>query len=221
MSLPVTWETFWDQQHGTKASPIGKWLFNLREKRVGVDYAKVAMRYTTSKGRVLEAGCGSAIGSIWLNRIRQDEIVALDLFPKALEVCGETAQRHNAKVELVRGNLFSLPFPDKSFSLCWNSGTLEHFYHDDVIAIIREMRRVSKVAIGIVPADHFMWSVPLTLARWMGPKVESLVNEGGYFRLYPEKEFHDLFKEVGFDRTESMTLHSAGFPFTVAVGIDN
>ena len=219
MSLS-TWETFWDRQHGEGSSPIGRWLFKLREQRVGVAYAKVAMRYVPQQGRVLEAGCGSAIGSVWLHKMRQDAIVALDLYERALRVCQDTAQRHAARVELVQGSLFALPFPDKSFTLCWNSGTLEHFYHDDLVAIIREMRRVSRVAIGIVPAQHPMWSWPLAIARRLGPKVESLVNEGGYFRLYREREFREIFAEAAFDRTESLTFHSAGFPFTVAIGID-
>ena len=219
MSL-VTWETYWSGQHGQQSSAVGRWLFRLREQRVGVAYARVAMRYATQRGRVLEAGCGSAVGSLWLAKLRHDEIVALDIFDRALEVVRDRATFHQVAVALVRGDLRTLPFPDKTFDLCWNSGTLEHFYHDDVLALIREMRRVSKVALGIVPAQHPIWSWPLKIARWMGPKVESLVLEGGYYRLYREREFRGLFEEAGFDRVESMTMWSAGFPFVVAAGFE-
>src|SRR3990172_3171755 len=89
------WDSFWNHEKG--GSWAGKWLMRLREKKWVQTFVAVAERHTT-RGRVLEAGCGSALPSIILAARRCDEVYAVDMSPVALEVAKECAASHGVSI---------------------------------------------------------------------------------------------------------------------------
>jgi dolichol-phosphate mannosyltransferase len=89
------------------------------------------------KSSLLHAGCGT--GQVDSRLMSQFQIVGLDHSARAIELYvatnGETA-------EATIGSIFELPFPDAAFDGIYNLGVMEHFPHDDIVAALKEFRRV-------------------------------------------------------------------------------
>jgi len=157
------WEEYWEEKEGK--SLLGKFLFKFREKFWVRLFVKFAVDMT-EKGRVLEAGSGSALSSIFLTKERRDDVTALDISMNALRKAHESAKRFDVKLGVVKGDIYRLPFNDKTFTFTWNSGTLEHF--QDPIPVLKEMSRVANAVICIVPAKSLAFSLVLKVTGLFG-----------------------------------------------------
>ena len=101
---------------------------------------------------VIEAGCGTGQT---LALFRDDhETVGLDISRAALRI----AQK-NCKYP-VEGSIFSMPFPNDTFDLVYNSGVIEHFRDPENVAAIKEMARIVK------PSGKVVIIVPNTFCLW-------------------------------------------------------
>lgn len=106
--------------------------------------------------RILEAGCGSGKLSIHWAMNGAEETVLLDIDPDMVEYSRHLASacrqvlaavgKGDVRVNTnhVRGDVHSLPYPDRYFDLVFNEGLLEHFPPPEQAAILREMGRVSR-----------------------------------------------------------------------------
>jgi len=202
------WDSFWYKR---KKTFIGNIVFYMRERFLAKSFVKVAMD-CGQRGVVLEAGCGTALSSILLRKERGDNIVALDFSLEALTTANELAQKYNEHIEVVRGDIRSLPFSDKSVNFIWNIGTLEHF--EDPQDVLREMMRVSNVYICIVPSKSIVWTIYEIMIGLLG------IGEQGYMKLYTPEDLKLVLKEAGYnsvriERINSLTI----FPYIAAVGI--
>lgn len=86
---------------------------------------------------LLHAGCGS--GQVDQNLHHRYGITAVDISPQALYLY---SQHNPAAREIRHANILRLPFPDAAFDGAYNLGVVEHFSHDEIRAILRELRRV-------------------------------------------------------------------------------
>lgn len=87
----------------------------------------------------LEAGAGPGYCSSRLRAMGPHvRAVTLDLDPEALAV----AAARDARLALVRGDLYALPFRSGAFDLVFNSSTMEHL--DAFARALREMVRVTR-----------------------------------------------------------------------------
>ena len=145
------WELFWRERRETS---WGKLLFFIREKFLAGSFVKIAKKYTSS-GIVLEAGCGSALSSILLGKKRGDKVLALDISQKALNIAQNLAKKYGVTIEAQQTDIYKIPLKDKVADLAWNVGTLEHFL--EPFPILKEMSRVGKTVICIVPERSFVW----------------------------------------------------------------
>lgn len=105
-----------------------------------------------SNPNILEAGSGSGKASILLGK--EYNRTLLDISEKALEYAQHLVEKFKVEnVVIKQGNIFSIPFNDKSFDFTWNLGVIEHYDADQVASIFREMIRVTsehgQVAIGV------------------------------------------------------------------------
>jgi len=200
------WDHFWKKREG---SFIGNILLFIRKKFLAKSFVDIALR-NSKKGKILEAGCGTALSSILVAKKREDEIYGLDSLQKALEKARKFSKIYKQNITLVQGDLFNMPFKDKEFDLCWNIGTVEHF--KDPLPAIKEMKRVGKVVIVLVPAHGPIYSNYLKIINLIGPKVE------GYVKLYKAKELKRVFKKAGFEKIKIRIVRPLGFPYIGAIG---
>lgn len=108
---------------------------------------------------VLEAGSGPAHDSLVFAENGAD-VTALDLSPNGLKAAERIYAEKNYRIHTTAGDLLNIPFPDNTFDLVWNAGTLEHFEPQDVQKAAAEMIRVTKpggTVLVIVPNKLYLW----------------------------------------------------------------
>jgi SAM-dependent methyltransferase len=109
------------------------------------------------KRKCLEAGCGTAAHSRFVNSLWPDQrVLCLD---KEIELLKKIQiiyrnKLGKKKLLLICGDLKSLPFRDKSFDLIFSQGVLEHFRNGDLENILKEQARSGKKVIASVPSDN-------------------------------------------------------------------
>lgn len=92
--------------------------------------------------RILEAGSGSGKASILLGKNYNRTL--FDISDSALEYARYLSKRFGAEnTSYVKGNIFSMPFPDNCFNFVWNIGVVEHYEPEGVIDMVSEMIRVT------------------------------------------------------------------------------
>ena len=122
--------------------------------------------------RLLEVGCGRGVAlSYFAERLRPARLVGLDVDPTLLAEA-EASWNGSGPVELVCGDARALPFPDSSFDLVVDFGTLFH--------VARPEQAVVEIARVLAPGGLFVhetWAAQLishplrllrrrTLAPW-------------------------------------------------------
>lgn len=140
-----------------------------------------------SDPRILEAGSGSGKASILLGR--EYKRTLLDISDSALEYARYLARRFNAdNILFLKGDIFFMPFVDKSFDFVWNIGIAEHYDGENIIAMITEMIRVcdndAQIGVGIPNFN----SLPILKASLLKNKLLSFVP--GY-RLESENKYSE------------------------------
>lgn len=140
--------------------------------------------------KILECGSGSGNSSLRLAH-KVKKVTLLDGSKNALNCSKQLAKYYQAEnAEFIEGNIFSMPFGNKSFDFCWNVGVIEHYDSVKVKEIIKEMLRVTKapgyLCIGIPNFN----SLAIIKARLLAFKPLNLLTSRmkGY-RLKDEKEY--------------------------------
>lgn len=131
------WDDYWEEA-GQSGNLAYKFIASIYRRLVIARRLEAAVRRTFRPGsRLLHAGCGS--GQVDVGFQREMRITAVDSSVRALE----TYVRTVPQAEGVRhASIFDLPFPDASFDGVYNLGVMEHFERDEIIAILRQFRRV-------------------------------------------------------------------------------
>lgn len=106
---------------------------------------KLLSQTTKSFTSVLEAGCGSGKGSLLLKS--NVNLTLVDISQEALNLAQFLAKKlnKNNEIKYIQANLFDLPLQNNSYDLVWNAGTIEHYSESEIISLIKEMTRVTKV----------------------------------------------------------------------------
>lgn len=210
------WTGFWRRRAGLieRVSFIQRVVKRI-ERSILRRYTIVAGCYVPSGGTVLDAGSGPATASIFMGSERGVTIIALDYCRPALDVAVRRASVAGVRFLAIEHDITRrFPLADKSVDLAWNQGTLEHFH--DPLPIVREMRRVGRVTVCIVPQRSVRrWPSEL-LKRFVGLEV------WGYHKHYAPDELGRLFAAAGFGhiRVETLSEFAGMFPSVVAVGSD-
>ena len=131
---------------------------------------------TPKGGRLLEAGCGSALLSLILADYGF-QVTALDLTEDILEYARSRMYLNNVQVNFVQGDILKLSsmFEKEYFDATYHSGVMEHFNDADIIRSLSEQRIVSKKVIFSVPNSRTKVSPRLfgderlmNNKKWMG-----------------------------------------------------
>ena len=145
--------------------------------------------------KILEAGSGSGKASILLGR--EYKRTLLDMSDSALEYAKYLSRRFNAdNILFLKGDIFKMPFADKSFDFVWNIGVVEHYDEEGVVDMFAEIIRVcssnGQIGIGI---PNFK-SLPIFKARVLKSKFLSFIPgyRLGSENKYSEKQVVDFLK---------------------------
>jgi ubiquinone/menaquinone biosynthesis C-methylase UbiE len=137
----MSWGTYWKS---------GSFLRLLIETSRSLYFARVfaSVVKKCSRGKVLEAGCGTGKSLKFLKNQ-----VGLDNSAEAIKI----AKRHCRN--LVVADIRKLPFKENSFDMTFNQGVMEHFSKSDFDQILKEFRRVGKKVLIIVPSKTSVFTV--------------------------------------------------------------
>ncbi|HTL70358.1 MAG TPA: class I SAM-dependent methyltransferase [Candidatus Eisenbacteria bacterium] len=104
--------------------------------------------------RVLEAGCGSGIMSVYFSK-KGIETTALDRDREVLAKAKQSGEALGGRAVYREGNIFKLPFSDGTFDAAFSQGVLEHFSDDDIRRAVREQLRVARRVWISVPSKYY------------------------------------------------------------------
>jgi SAM-dependent methyltransferase len=110
--------------------------------------------FRRAAGGVLEVGVGSGAQSAYLSR-RSVRTVTLDNDWRILGAALGNLRRFGRGVEVVAGDAFTLPFPDRRFGVAMSQGLMEHFSDESIGRLLREQLRVCRSVVFSVPSDRY------------------------------------------------------------------
>jgi ubiquinone/menaquinone biosynthesis C-methylase UbiE len=147
-----------------------------------------------SPKKILEAGCGSALFSIFLSRPGYD-CTAVDLDSNVLRVAKRNSQRWGAKIQFSQCDIRQLPFNDQTFDVSFSQGVLEHFTNEEIMAALDEQLRVAKTVIFSVP--HLFYRTKdfgneRLLFEWQWKRIlrkYRIMESRCYYRIRRKKNF--------------------------------
>lgn len=107
---------------------------------------------TPNGGKILEAGCGTALLSIILADYGFDA-TAMDLSTEVLDFAQQRVVLKHGRIQYVQGDLYKLRdmFEKSSFDIVFNQGVMEHFSEENIVKILEEIRHISSKFIFSVP----------------------------------------------------------------------
>jgi len=206
------WDLFWRHR---KENLFGQIFDYLNEKYVFQKYASLMVQYS-EKGIALEAGSGCSESTIYLGKKRGDSIVALDISKVALNGAKKFARENSLPINLICSDIRAMPLKAKSINLMFSGGVIEHF--ESPVDIVREMRRVSKTNIAIVPTKGFVWSYV--------KKIKKLIGEDKGITELPY-EYYDfdyaksIFENAGYSNIKVVKFYTLLFcPYLAIIGKD-
>ena len=197
-ATPAFWEKHWEDLNLQQMIEIGKnnrFVLNILKKYV-----------PDKKGWILEGGCGIA-QIVYCMHIHGYNVIGLDFAEKTMKKVKRVVPRLN----IITGDLRSLPFRDNSLTGYWSLGVIEHFY-DGYGEIIKEAKRV--LANGGYFFLSFPYMSPLRKLKTrvsMYKEFEEIEKNGkgdfGFyqFALDPEMVIRDL-EAVGFKLLEKKAV---------------
>jgi SAM-dependent methyltransferase len=111
------------------------------------------IRKVASPGqRLLEAGCGSGRSAMILADMGY-HVSAFDLCQSLLQSIIR-ASGFLRDCHVTNGDIRNLPFKEKAFQVAYSFGVLEHFDPCDIVAMLREQRRVARYVLVDIPNDR-------------------------------------------------------------------
>lgn len=141
---------------------------------------------------LLEAGCGSASISAEM-AVAGRSIELADFSPAILERAAAlfVASGLPAPVTRFADLTKPLPWPERSVDITWSSGVLEHWTDDEILPILREMRRISRRrVVSFVPCALSVFY------RW-GKSVAEQDGTWSWGRELPRETQKPVFERAG------------------------
>lgn len=154
--------------------------------------------------RLLEAGCGTSNIAVVLAG-EGAHCCQFDISWAALEISKEVFDKRAMEGRLTQGDLFKMPFKDKSFDIVWNVGVLEHLTEDLQDLALKEMIRVCKDSGKVVTLNPYARGYIYRAGKWLAERFGrwSIGYEVPIYTLRPNVE--------RIDRRLAVEEYSFGF----------
>jgi ubiquinone/menaquinone biosynthesis C-methylase UbiE len=144
---------------------VNRWLGDTRALRHSL--LRTIDKLNLTNFSLVDVGAGSgellqAVAEWSRERGSQPTLIGVELNSRS---AGAIAERRSAfpEINAVRGDAFKLPFADKQFDFAMCSLFTHHFRNEDVVTILRELRRVSARGIFVIdlhrhPVAYFFYT---------------------------------------------------------------
>lgn len=192
------WDDYWSDNDGAQRV-YGRIALFYRNRIIRPTLTHWMTRTFPDGGRLLHAGCGS--GGVDVDLHRFASVTALDFSAKGIR---SYAAIHPGFVGLTQGDVFVLPFRDRSFDGVFNLGVMEHFTEGEIQTALCEMHRVLR------PGGHVVLFWP---PEW-GLSVNALRAVRAAFKLILRRDvqFHpDEINRIRSRRQCRRWLEQSGF----------
>ena len=185
----------------------------LIERRATRD-AAFLVPHLRSGMRLIDVGSGP--GSITLGLaevVGPGEVVGVDIQPaQVARARSLAADRCTTNVRFEAGDIYALPFPDRSFDAAFANGVLMHLA--EPVRALAELRRVLRPGgVAAVRDPDFGTAVyaPMTplLEHWLAVRAQARLHNGG--DPFRARHYRRLLLDAGFARAEAgASVDSAG-----------
>jgi ubiquinone/menaquinone biosynthesis C-methylase UbiE len=142
--------------------------------------------------KILEAGSGSGAVSLKLAE-RGSKVFLLDTSKNALSYSKKKFLNKKVKAEFVCASIFHMPYKENVFDVVWNAGVLEHFFGEEQIDALKEMKRVCKKYGKIITMNPHSSAIFYRVGKWYAEKIGKW--QYGYER--PLKTLKNNFGKAG------------------------
>jgi len=174
-----------------KKTAINRNIFNhcLGKRRL----IELIIENTPKEGRILEAGCGTALLSLILADFGFN-VTALDYTDDILKYAESRIRLNTVQLKFVKGDIMKLSstFEKKYFDVICHSGVMEHFSDEDIVKSLTEQRIVSKKTIFNIPNNR----VNLSTGHFGD---ERFLSNRKWKRLLMEAGFRNITVFGGYD----------------------
>ena len=204
---PQGWDSYWTRgrDNSRRAYSFIASVYRRLAIRRNLNY--FIHKHFSPGARLLHAGCGS--GQVDSELSREMRITAVDISLPALE----SYRRNNPNAEAVRhGDILDLnAVAGGSFDGAYNLGVVEHFSHDQIVHILREMGRAVKPGGKVVifwPHRRATSVFVLKVIHWL---LNCFRRQGGaQVRLHPPEisllqsrdQAREVVEQAGFNLVE-------------------
>ncbi|MFT5395661.1 MAG: cyclopropane fatty-acyl-phospholipid synthase-like methyltransferase [Gammaproteobacteria bacterium] len=146
---PEVWAEYHTKRLGTPTHALNV----LKRSIVCEMFANKILRMSGPVSSVLELGCGTGSVLNVISRRMDANAVGVDRD----QGCISTAQHNYPRATYQQGDIFNLPFEEKSFDLVYSVGLFEHFSYEDQLRLLNIHARYAKRYVALmVPADSWV-----------------------------------------------------------------
>ncbi|PIR38940.1 MAG: hypothetical protein COV34_00100 [Candidatus Zambryskibacteria bacterium CG10_big_fil_rev_8_21_14_0_10_42_12] len=117
-------------------------------------FIDIIKKYGTRTKRLLEAGCGSGITSIFLGKFGY-EVIGIDSDPDMVKLATSIAVQQESAVLFKVDDIKTLETIQGHFDVVFSNGVMEHFSDNDIVTILDRHLSVSDYVVISVPSDFF------------------------------------------------------------------
>jgi ubiquinone/menaquinone biosynthesis C-methylase UbiE len=150
----------------------------------------------TKQHHVLDVGCGTGETSVYLAKAYSCKVTAIDLHPGMIAHAKKRIQDHGVPVELVQGDIQSLPFQNNTFDVLFSESVT---VFTDLSKTLSEYARVLK-------PGGLLYDVEMTSNRKLTPIEEEEVKRVYQIHHVPtEYDWVTGFKAAGFQKVELLS----------------
>lgn len=129
-----------------------KYISNkIKEKKILINKIK---KNTPKNGKILEAGCGTGVLSIYLSNLGYN-VTALDVNEEILQLAKKISENSMKRPKFKQGDILDLRALNEKFDISFSSGVLEHFSDSEIIKILKLQIKKCKKVIFVVPSNYF------------------------------------------------------------------
>ncbi|MBU8880976.1 class I SAM-dependent methyltransferase [Bacillus sp. FJAT-29790] len=161
---------------------------------------KVLSREHIHQGmKILDAGCGTGLTSVFLKKTYQCQVTALDHNPIMVDRAKQRFMKEHLPITILKGSIEKLPFPDHSFDMV---------IAESVTAFTR-IEHTMKEYYRVLKPGGILLNMDMTAEHPLTPnEIQQIIAVYGVPKVLTEEEWLSHFIKSGFHSTKIIVAKS-------------